>query len=93
MSELIFEWDDTKALENLKKHLIAFEEALTLFNDPFAVTWYDPDHSISEHRFISIGISVKNRILIVCHTDRNGSVRIISSRKSTKRETSIYFSR
>jgi uncharacterized protein len=89
MHELTFEWDEDKAIKNLKKHHVSFEEAKTVFNDPFLLTCYDPNHSLEEHRFLSIGVSTKNRILVVCHTDRD-NIRIISCRKAKKRESIVY---
>ena len=83
---LTFEWDENKALENYRKHGIDFEEAKTVFNDPSATTIYDPDHSINEDRFIDLGRSSKGRILVVVYTERNETIRLISSRMATKRE-------
>ena len=83
---LTFEWDENKALENYRKHGIDFEETKTVFNDPFATTIYDPDHSINEDRFIDLGRSSKGRILVVVYTERNETIRLISSRIATKRE-------
>lgn len=83
---LTFEWDKNKALENYRKHGINFEEAKTVFNDFFATTIYDPDHSINEDRFIDLGRSSKGRILVVVYTERNETIRLISSRVATKRE-------
>ncbi len=83
---LTFEWDENKALENYRKHGIDFEEAKTVFNDPSATTIYDPDHSINEDRFIDLGRSSKGRILVVVYTERNETIRLISSRIATKRE-------
>lgn len=83
---LTFEWDENKSLENYRKHGIDFEEAKTVFNDPSATTIYDPDHSINEDRFIDLGRSSKGRILVVVYTERNETIRLISSRIATKRE-------
>ena len=87
---LIFEWDEKKADQNIKKHGIPFEEAATVFGDPFSITIYDPLHSEDEDRFVIIGISNKNRVLVVVHTDRNDRIRIISARKATKKERNQY---
>jgi hypothetical protein len=89
-----FEWDPKKARDNRDKHGVAFDEAATVFRDPRALSIYDPDHSESEDRWISIGISEKGRVLIVIHTFREESedaftIRIISSRKATTREKKI----
>ena len=85
-----FEWDESKAKKNLKKHGISFHEAGTVFGDPMAITFLDPDHSEKEHRFLSLGISQSNRLIVVAHTDRSGKVRIISARQMTKHERRIY---
>ena len=87
---LIFEWDDKKAAQNIKKHGISFEEATTVFGDPFSITIYDPLHSKEEDRFVILGMSNKNRILVVVHTERNDRIRIISARKATKKERKQY---
>ena len=87
---LIFEWDEKKASENVKKHGVSFEEAATVFGDPFSITIYDPLHSKDEDRFVILGLSNKNRLLVVVHTDRYNKIRIISARKATKRERKQY---
>jgi uncharacterized protein len=85
-----FEWDPAKAKRNRRRHRVSFEEAATVFGDPLAVTYHDPDHSVSELRFITIGMSSAGRILMVAHTDRNENIRIISARKATERERKHY---
>jgi len=90
---LFFEWDDDKAERNKQKHSVSFEEASTVFNDPFARYDYDPDHSINEDRLILIGYSYKNRLLFVSYTDRGDKIRIISSRLATKQERMLYESK
>ena len=85
-----FEWDSAKAEKNLDKHSVSFAEAATLFGDPLSLTYPDPDHSIREQRFITIGCSQDGRVLIVAHTDRAERVRIISARKATPRERRHY---
>ena len=85
-----FEWDKTKADNNLRKHEVSFEEAATIFGDPLAITYDDPDHSSAENRFITFGKSRFERFLIVSHTDRKGKIRIISARLMTKQERKIY---
>lgn len=85
-----FEWDERKAATNVKKHGVSFHEAGTVFGDPMAITFHDPEHSESEHRFLTFGLSQSNRPLVVAHTDRDGKVRIISARVITKRERKIY---
>jgi len=93
--ELIFEWDRKKAKSNLQKHGIDFDEAQTIFFDPLLYTFRDDFHSDLEDRYISLGISSKKRTLLVVHTEVDKSskeiiIRIISSRKATKREREIY---
>ena len=73
-----FEWDPKKAKENLKKHEVSFDEAVTAF--------YDPDHSVEERRFITIGFSSKPRLLIIAHTERGKNTRTISARPVTTHE-------
>ena len=85
-----FEWDAKKASNNLKKHDVSFEEGATIFNDPLIITILDPYHSEHEERYISIGISVQGRLLVVIHTERNGRIRLISSRKATNAERKTY---
>jgi len=85
-----FEWDERKATANIKKHDVSFHEAGTVFGDPMAITFDDPEHSQSEHRFLTFGLSHFHRLLVVAHTDRGGTVRIISARAMTKRERKIY---
>jgi len=85
-----FEWDPGKARENRRKHRVSFAEAASVFGDPLAITYPDPDHSIAEQRFITIGLSSAGRVLIVAHADRNENVRIISARKTTQRERKHY---
>ncbi len=90
-----FEWDRHKAQTNHEKHGIRFEEAATVFRDQNALTIFDPDHSKNEDRWITMGISKTGRLLIVCHTfqeltNTTVSIRIFSSRKSTKEENNLY---
>lgn len=87
---LKFEWDDVKAQANLAKHGVSFEEAATVFGDSLAVTFPDPDHSTAENRWLTFGISQSNRLLLVVHTERRRSIRIISARKATRHEREIY---
>lgn len=88
--QLEFEWNAVKAVENLKNHKIGFEEAKTIFNDPLLLTFPDSEHSDYEHRSISIGVSSHSRIVLVVHSDRDGKIRIISSRKVTAKERKVY---
>ena len=91
MNELVFEWDSKKNASNNKKHGITFEEAKTVFTDPFARLIADPDHSDDEDRLILLGTSIHSRLLVVCHCVRtNDAIRIISARKADKHERNIY---
>lgn len=81
-----FEWDGGKAAANLKKHRVAFDEAVTVFYDPLAATFGDPDHSDDESRLITIGYSSRGRLLIVSHVEQGGATRLISARRATARE-------
>lgn len=85
-----FEWDKRMAANNLKKHRITFLEAATVFGDPLAITFDDPDLSIREDRFLTFGRSRFNRLLIVSHSEKKGKIRLISSRQMTKHERKIY---
>ncbi|MBI4485231.1 MAG: BrnT family toxin [Acidobacteria bacterium] len=85
-----FEWDAKKAKENLKKHGVAFEEALTVFADPLARIFDDPDHSENERRELIIGHSASQRLLVVSFTDREPRTRIIGAREATAQERSDY---
>jgi hypothetical protein len=86
-----YEWDPKKARGNARKHRVSFDEALTVFLDPLALTFDDPDHSADEHRFITIGLSSRDRVLVVAHVDRlDDRVRIISARRATSRERHDY---
>lgn len=85
-----FEWDDEKADENLRKHGVEFEEAQAVFLDPFARTKYDPDHSREEHRFIILGYSKRNRLLVVCYALRESRFRLINARRANRKERQEY---
>jgi uncharacterized DUF497 family protein len=85
-----FEWDPKKAAANQKKHGIAFSEAATVFGDPLAITFMDPDHSINEQRYITFGRSDNNHLLVIAHAESGNRVRIISTRRMTRRERRIY---
>lgn len=84
------EWDPDKDGQNRRKHRVPSQEAVTVFGDSLALTYPDPDHSTSEQRFITIGVSSAGRVLIVAHTDRGRNIRIISARKTTQRERKNY---
>ena len=87
---LSFEWDPSKDASNTEKHGVTFEEASTVFSDPLSVTIGDPDHSDEEFRFLTMGLSVQNRLLVVIHTDRSEAIRLISARSATPRERRNY---
>lgn len=85
-----FEWDAAKAAENVRKHGVSFDEGASVFGDPLAVTFPDPDHSAAEERLITFGLSVSGRLLVISHTARTPRIRIISARSMTRRERKIY---
>jgi len=87
---LSFEWDPDKSKSNERKHRVSFEEASTAFADPLALTIYDPDHSDEEDRYLSLGFSDRNRLLVVSFTDRDQRIRIISARVASRRERKQY---
>jgi len=92
MDDFDFQWDAEKAIANSKKHGISFDEAKTVFSDALARLIPDPDSSHGEERFIILGESIANRLLIVCHCyrDKGGVIRLISARKADKRERKLY---
>jgi hypothetical protein len=85
-----FEWNLQKATLNYKKHGVSFEEACTVFRDTLSTTFPDPDHSIQEERYLIIGLSSENRILVISHLYQDQTIRIISARQATKRERTFY---
>ena len=87
---LLFEWDHGKAEINLRKHGVSFEEASTVFGDFLSLTVTDPIHSTEEDRFIIIGYSYRSRTLVVIHTEREDTIRIISARVATRKERGNY---
>ena len=88
---MIYEWDAEKATANVRKHGVSFEEAQTVFLDPLAESFDDPDHSADEHRFITIGMSTQQRLLFVAHAEGGEDrIRIISARAATRGETNAY---
>jgi uncharacterized DUF497 family protein len=87
---MIFEWDPDKAAANERKHGVTFLEAATVFGDPLAITFGDPDHSVNEQRYLTFGLSRLGRLLIVSHTDREDRTRIISARVMGRQEVKIY---
>jgi uncharacterized protein len=87
---LTFEWDPIKARTNLQKHGVSFSEAVSAFMDQLSVTVPDPDHSDDEERFLLLGLSDTERLLIVVHTFRGETIRIISARAANRRERRQY---
>jgi len=85
-----FQWDNRKAGRNLSKHGVSFQEAVTVFDDPMFVIFANPDHSIQEKRFIIMGESTRQRLLVVAYTERSGEIRVISSRKASPKEREVY---
>jgi uncharacterized protein len=85
-----FSWDENKAIRNLAKHGISFDEAKTVFDDPLYVDIYDPDHSQDEVRYLIIGVSQQGRLLIASYTERGSSIRIITARLATPAEQEAY---
>jgi hypothetical protein len=85
-----FEWDREKAASNLERHGVSFDEASSAFADPLSSTILDPDHSDDEARFVLIGQAFSGRLLVVVHTDRGESIRLISARLATRRERKQY---
>ena len=88
--ELTFEWDENKAAENLRKHKVGFDEAKTVFGDPFSITIPNSAHSIYEQRYIDVGRSSKGRVLVVVYIEREDNIRLISCRKATPLERRVY---
>ncbi|KOR31753.1 hypothetical protein TI05_11640 [Achromatium sp. WMS3] len=85
-----FEWNPQKVEINSKKHGVSFEEASSVFGDTLSVTYPDPEHSMNEERFVMIGLSSKQQVLVISHMYRGETVRIISARPATKREQRFY---
>ncbi len=87
---LVFEWDAEKGLGNLEKHGVSFEEAESAFADPLSSTIADPEHSVSEERWILLGLSFTGRLVVVAHTERRDTIRLISARLATRSERRQY---
>jgi uncharacterized DUF497 family protein len=87
---LEFEWDAEKAKDNATKHGVTFEEGLTVFRDPLANIFDDPDHSGVERRELIIGHSLEHRLVVVAYTERSGRIRLISARSATPQERRDY---
>jgi uncharacterized DUF497 family protein len=85
-----FEWDPEKADRNTEKHGVSFQDAATVFADPLAMTYYDPDHSHDEDRYLTFGHSMSGQLLVISHTNRGERIRIISARRMTRRERKSY---
>ena len=85
-----FEWDRRKAERNLRKHGVSFEEAVSVFDDPEELMIDDPEHSIDEERFVSVGTSVLGRLLVVGYTERGSNIRLIFARRATMPERFDY---
>jgi len=85
-----FEWDPAKAASNLKDHKVAFEEASTVFGDPLAMLMADPDHSAEEERHLVLGMSLRERLLVVRFAERPPHTRLISAREATRHERRQY---
>jgi len=83
-------WDPRKASANLRKHKVSFEEAATAFDDMLSVTKPDPDHSMTENRFLTLGLSSRQRLILVAHTEDSDEIRIISARLPTRSERDAY---
>ena len=90
LGTVVYEWDPEKARANLQKHGVSFEEAASVFLDPLALTFSDPDHSDEEQREITIGNSEKDRVVIVAHCPRGGRTRVFSAREVTRKERNQY---
>jgi uncharacterized protein len=86
-----FDWDENKAVSNLSKHGVSFEEAKTVFDDPLYVDFYDPAHSEEEDRYLIVGESSQRRLLIASYTEKRGNlIRLISAREVTRTERKVY---
>lgn len=86
----IFEWDENKAETNRQKHGVSFDEAQTVFTDSLSAMMPDAEHSDTEERFLIIGTSGKNRVIVVSYTERGDKIRLISARKATQNERKQY---
>jgi uncharacterized DUF497 family protein len=87
---LTFEWDSEKDRRNIEKHGVSFSEASTVLADPLTITIGDPEHSAGEERFITVGLSYRQRLLVVAHRDDGDRIRIITARVGTRRERRDY---
>ena len=85
-----FEWDPEKDAANVRRRRVSFNEAATVLEDPLSTTFPDEAHSEGEMRFVTVGVSQRGRLLVVAHTERNDTIRIISARRATRREREFY---
>jgi hypothetical protein len=85
-----FVWDPAKAAANVRKHRVSFHEAATVLQDLLSTTFPDEEHSTSELRFVTIGVSMRGRVLVVVHTEHGDKIRIISARRATRGEREFY---
>ena len=85
-----FEWDPEKAAANIRRRRVSFNEAATVLEDPLSTTFPNEAHSEDEMRFVTVGVSQRGRLLVVAHTERNDTIRIISARRATRREREFY---
>lgn len=85
-----FEWDPEKAAANIRRRRVSFNEAATVLEDPLSTTFPDEAHSEDEMRFVTVGVFQRGRLLVVAHTERNDTIRIISARRATRRERAFY---
>jgi uncharacterized DUF497 family protein len=86
----LFEWDDGKAAANLRKHRISFDEALTVFDDPYVIVEADSTHSEEEERAYATGFSALSRVLLVVYAERQERIRLVSARRATQEERRKY---
>ena len=95
MADIDFEWDPAKAIANIRKHGVTFEEARSVFLDERALIIADPDHSATEDRFVLLGLSAASRVLVVVHCYRQdeSTIRLISARRATRPERETYTTR
>ena len=85
-----FEWDPEKAAASVRRRRVSFNEAATVLEDPLSTTFPDAAHSEGEMRFVTVGVSQSGHLLVVAHTERNDTIRIISARRATRRERGFY---
>ena len=87
---MVYEWNAAKAKANIQKHGVSFDEAATVFLDPLALTFPDPDHSAGEDREITIGYTTRHRVVFVSHCQRADRKRLVSARRATRGERRQY---